>query len=84
MGTLTGVSADLILTPMMVKTQVYLPEEELQALHRAAKRSGKSVAELVREAIRRSLGAHAAGPVSLWDGEVPTSSADHDSIYDAP
>ncbi|MBA3395726.1 MAG: CopG family transcriptional regulator [Deltaproteobacteria bacterium] len=39
---------------MMVKTQVYLPAAELRALHRAAKRSGKSVAQLVREAVRRS------------------------------
>jgi predicted DNA-binding protein len=36
----------------MEKTQVYLPKEELDALREAAKRSGRSVAELVREAIR--------------------------------
>jgi predicted HicB family RNase H-like nuclease len=35
---------------MMVKMQVYLPKQELRALHLAAKRSGKSVAQLVREA----------------------------------
>ena len=28
----------------MVKTQVYLPEEDVQALREAAKRSGRSVA----------------------------------------
>lgn len=56
------------MTPM-VKTQVYLPEEELAALHRAAKRSGRSVAELVREAIRRVwLRSEERGPVGLWDG----------------
>lgn len=68
----------------MTKTQVYLPKEELDALHRAAKRSGKSVAELVREAVRRVwLRPHASGPVGVWDGEVRVTSVDHDSIYDA-
>jgi len=58
-----------------VKTQVYLPEEELAALHRAAKRSGKSVAELVREAIRRVwLQADRRGPVALWDGKLSFTS----------
>ena len=69
----------------MTKTQVYLPEEELRELHRAAKRAGKSVAQLVREAVRRScVSAAANGPVGLWDGEVRRTSVDHDSIYDAP
>ena len=67
----------------MVKTQVYLRKEELAALHEAARRSGKSVAELVREAIRRTwLRPEAAGPVALWNGKAHRSSADHDSIYD--
>jgi hypothetical protein len=67
----------------MVKTQVYLRAEELTALHAVAKRSGKSVAELVREAIRRTwLRPGASGPVALWDGKVRRSSAEHDSIYD--
>lgn len=70
---------------MMVKTQVYLPVEELRALHRAAKRSGKSVAQLVREAIRRScIPSAASGPVGLWEGELRATSVDHDSIYDHP
>ena len=70
---------------MMAKTQVYLPKEELRALHRAAKRAGKSVAQLVREAVRHScLPSAACGPVGLWDGEVKKTSFDHDSIYDAP
>jgi hypothetical protein len=70
---------------MMVKTQVYLRAEELRALHRVAKRSGKSVAELVREAIRRAwLRPEPRAPVGLWDGEVRATSVDHDSIYDAP
>jgi len=71
-----------MMTPM-VKTQVYLPEEELAALHRAARRSGRSVAELVREAIRRVwLRPEAHGPVALWSGAVQRSSFEHDSIYD--
>ena len=66
---------------MMVKTQVYLPKQELHALRRAAKRSGKSVAQLVREAVRRMcLPENAVGPVGLWDGEVRVTSVDHDSI----
>jgi len=37
----------------MEKTQVYLRKEELDALRKAAARSGRSVAELVRYAIRK-------------------------------
>ena len=67
----------------MVKTQVYLPEEELAALHRTARRTGKSVAELVREAVRRVwLRPEGKGPVALWDGAPRRTSMDHDSIYD--
>ena len=67
----------------MVKTQVYLRSEELEALHQAAERSGRSVADLVREAIRRVwLRPGAEGPVALWDGEPARTSVDHDSIYD--
>lgn len=79
---LTCVTSPPNMTPM-VKTQVYLPEEELAALHRAAKRTGRSVAELVREAIRRVwLQAERRGPVALWDGPPRRSSAEHDAIYD--
>lgn len=70
------------MTPM-VKTQVYLRSEELEALHAAAERSGRSVADLVREAIRRVwLRPGAEGPVAIWDGVPSRSSVDHDSIYD--
>jgi len=72
------------MTPM-VKTQVYLREEELEALHEAAQRSGRSVADLVREAIRKVwLRPEADGPVAIWDGDPRGSSVDHDSIYDQP
>jgi hypothetical protein len=69
----------------MEKTQVYLRKEELEALRKAAARSGRSVAELVREAIRQVvLKPQAAGPVAIWDGEPKGTSVDHDSIYDKP
>ena len=74
----------LKMTPM-VKTQVYLRAEELNALHGVAERSGRSVADLVREAIRRVwLRPEAAGPVALWDGLPSRSSVEHDRIYDEP
>jgi len=78
---LTGVMQNRRMTPM-IKTQVYFAEPDLEALHRAARRNGKSVAEMIREAVRRTwLQAPPSGPVALWDG--PTRPAvDHDSIYD--
>ena len=67
----------------MEKTQVYLRKEELAALRAAAARSGRSVAELVREAVRKSvLMPQACGPVALWDGEPRRTSVDHDSVHD--
>lgn len=72
------------MTPM-VKTQVYLRDEELEALHSVAARSGRSVADLVREAIRRVwLRPDAQGPVALWDGPPSHTSVEHDHIYDEP
>lgn len=72
------------MTPM-VKTQVYFREEELNALHAAAERSGRSVAELVREAVRETwLRSESQGPVALWNGEPRRASTDHDAIYDEP
>jgi hypothetical protein len=69
----------------MEKTQVYLRKEELDALRKAAARSGRSVAELVREAIRKVvLKPQAAGPVAIWDGEPGRTSIDHDSVHDKP
>src|SRR5262245_27246774 len=69
----------------MIKTQVYLRKEELDALRMAAARSGRSVAELVREAIRKNvLKPQAAGPVAIWDGEPKRASIEHDSVHDEP
>jgi plasmid stability protein len=69
----------------MEKTQVYLPKEELDALRKAAARSGRSVAALVRDAIRKVvLRPQSAGPVALWDGEPRRASVEHDSVHDEP
>ena len=69
----------------MIKTQVYLCKKELDALRNAAMRSGRSVAELVREAIRKTvLKPEAAGPVAIWDGEPKRTSSEHDSVHDEP
>lgn len=69
----------------MEKTQVYLPKEELDALREAAARSGRSIAEVIRDAIRQVvLKPQIGGPVAIWDGEPKRASVDHDSIYDEP
>ncbi len=69
----------------MEKTQVYLRNEELDALRKAAARSGRSVAELVRDAICKVLlAAPAAGPVAIWDGAPKRISIEHDSVHDEP
>jgi hypothetical protein len=67
----------------MEKIQVYLRKEELKALREAAARSGLSVADLVREAIRKVvLRPQAVGPVAIWDGQPRRTSMEHDSVYD--
>jgi len=67
----------------MQKTQVYLREEELDALREAAARSGRSIAELVRDAIRQVvLKPRAEGPVAIWDGVPKRASIEHDSVHD--
>ena len=69
----------------MEKTQVYLPKEELDALREASARSGRSIAEIIREAIRQVvLKPKAAGPVAIWDGKPKRTSIDHDSVHDEP
>jgi methionine synthase II (cobalamin-independent) len=81
---LTYITSD-IKVAHMEKAQVYLPKEELAALRKAAARSGRSVAELVREAIRKVILKPAtAGPVAIWDGEPRRTSMEHDSIHDEP
>ena len=81
---LTYVTASTKVT-YMEKTQIYLRKEELDALRSAAARSGRSVADLVREAIRKVvLKPPAGGPVAIWDGEPKRSSIDHDSVHDEP
>ncbi len=75
------------MTPMatMVKTQVYLPADELRALHRVAKEKKMKVAELVREAVRATwLKSPPKGPVGLFDGEIRGASSDHDAAFDDP
>jgi len=68
----------------MVKTQVYLRKEELDALSMAAARSGRSIAELIRDAIRKIvLKPQAAGSVAIWDSEPKRTSLEHDSVHDA-
>ncbi|MHC4972599.1 MAG: ribbon-helix-helix domain-containing protein [Planctomycetota bacterium] len=63
--------------------QVCLRKEELAALKEAAERSGRTVGELVREAIRQvCLRPDADGPVGLWDGKPGRTSVEHDVIYD--
>lgn len=69
----------------MEKTQIYLRDDELDALRKAAARSGRSVADLVREAIRKTvLKPGAVGPVAIWDGKPKRSSVEHDSVHDEP
>jgi hypothetical protein len=69
----------------MEKTLIYFRKEELDALRKAAARSGRSVAELVREAVRKVvLKPPTAGPVAIWDGEPKRTSVEHDSVHDEP
>jgi plasmid stability protein len=67
----------------MEKTQVYLRKEELEALRAAAARSGRSVADVIREAIRKAVLKPATeGPVAIWDGEPRRTSVEHDTVHD--
>lgn len=65
--------------------QVYLPKEELDALREVAVRSKRSVAQIVREAIRKVvLKPASSGPVAIWDGEPRRTAAEHDTVHDEP
>jgi hypothetical protein len=67
----------------MEKTQIYLRKEELEALRAAAARSGRSMVELVRDAIRTVvLKRSGGGFVAIWDGEPKRSASEHDRAYD--
>jgi plasmid stability protein len=69
----------------MEKIQVHLLREELAALRAAAARPGRSVAELVRDAIRKvMLKPLPAGPVAIWGGKPKRLSIEHDSVHDEP
>jgi hypothetical protein len=69
----------------MEKTQVYLAKDELDALRRASPRTGRSISELIRDAIRKvALKPQARGPFAIWDGEPKRDSIHHDSVHDEP
>lgn len=80
--TLTNVGYTTNVT-LMEKAQVYPRKEELDALRAAAARSGRSVSDLVREAVRKTvLKASIGGPIAIWDGYPRRTSLDHDSVHD--
>lgn len=67
----------------MVKTQVYLRKSDLDALRAAARRTGRSMAALIRDAIHLVCPPPASsGPVALWKDRPRKTSMEHDSIYD--
>ncbi|MBV9567441.1 MAG: ribbon-helix-helix protein, CopG family [Hyphomicrobiales bacterium] len=67
----------------MEKTQIYLGKEELEGLRKAAAQSKRSMAALVRDAIRQVvLRPRAAGLVAIWDGEPKRASSEHDDVHD--
>jgi hypothetical protein len=69
----------------MEKIEIYLRKEELDALREASARSGRSVAELIRDAICKVvLKPQAAGPAAIWDGEPKRTSIEHDSVHNEP
>lgn len=84
-ASLTDVVGTRIMTSM-VRTQIYLPEEELRSIHKIAKRNKTTVARLVRQAIRQVwLDTHdTSGLVGIVKQKLSRSSVDHDSIYDQP
>jgi hypothetical protein len=68
----------------MVKTTVYLPEADMEALKAAARRRHQSEAELIREGVRRVL-AEEDGPVmpgfGILDAE-PVTAAEIDAVLE--
>ena len=56
-----------------------------EALRKADARSGRVVADLVRDAIRKILlKPQAIGRIAILDGEPKRASIEHDSIHDEP
>jgi hypothetical protein len=54
-------------------------------LWKVAARSRRSVAALVREAVRKVvLMPTVEGPIAIWGGKPKRSSVDHDSVHDEP
>jgi hypothetical protein len=69
----------------MKKTQVYLPADDLKALHRLARKKGRPVADLVREAVRKVwLADRPRGPVAISNGLLRGTSSEHDAAFDEP
>ena len=67
----------------MTKMQVYLPRAELRELRQLARSHGRRIADLVRDAIRRTwLRPPPSGPVALSNGELRGTSAEHDAAFD--
>ena len=69
----------------MVRLQISLQEKDPNLLRHTAVRSGQSVADLVREAVRRVwLWPTASGSVALWDGIPGHALINHNVIYEGP
>jgi hypothetical protein len=69
----------------MEKIQIYLRKQELDVLREAAARSGRSVAELEREAICKVVAKpSASGPVAISDCRPGRASIEHERVHDQP
>ena len=69
--------------PQMTTIQVNFPDEDPVTLPSLAKRTGRRVEDLVREAVRRVwLGPEARSPIALWDRTPTKTSLEHDATYD--
>jgi hypothetical protein len=69
----------------MKKIQVYICKGEVRALRNTAARAVRSVAAVVRAAIRKPVAkAQPLGFVDIWDGALKRTSIEHDTVYDEP
>jgi hypothetical protein len=69
----------------VTRIQFRLRDDERRSLHEVARRSGRSLTDLIREAIRRVwLRGGGEGPVGLWDGVPRRTSVEHDTVHDDP